>query len=96
MKPWWKTYQTQVLEETTPWGVVRHLKITRRDGKEVRTKWDVLQHIKDEMLGEDVAVIEVFPAQSQVVNQANIRHFWEIPEGHALPFGLHLMGGCDG
>ena len=88
MKNWGATYRTQVLEIITPaWGVTRHLKIMRHDGKEIRTKWDVLQRIKDEILGENVTVVEVFPAHSQVVNEANIRHFWEVPAGF-LPFGL--------
>lgn len=58
-----------------------HLKIRRKDGKSIRTTWDVIQNIKNEICGKDVTVIEVYPATDSVVNEANVRHFFVIQEG---------------
>lgn len=38
--------------------------------------WDELQRIKNECLGEDVWCVEVYPAQDDVVDVANMRHLW--------------------
>lgn len=38
--------------------------------------WDELQRIKNECLGEDTWCIEVFPAQSELVDVQNMRHLW--------------------
>jgi hypothetical protein len=85
MKDWREEYTAQVCHTATVFGFIRHLKVRRRDGKD-GIGWDVLQTIKNEMLGEDVTAVEVYPASDQVVNEANIRHLWEMPE--PLPFTL--------
>lgn len=41
-------------------------------------KWDDLQEIKNEIWGEDVAAIEVYPPAAQVVNNLAIRHLWRL------------------
>lgn len=83
-----EVYHTQVLEVRTTEGVpIRHLKISRRDGKPIRATWDVLQEIKNHAVGENVTMVEVFPAEQELVNEVNYRHLWEVPE---LTFGLHL------
>ena len=53
-----------------------HLRVWRHDGQPVVCDWDTLQAIKNEALGEDVWVIEVFPAEDSVINEFNMRHFW--------------------
>lgn len=42
--------------------------------------WDVLQTIKDEILGPDVYAIEVYPPQGEIVAEEYRRHLWAIPE----------------
>ena len=93
-KTWGDTYTAQVVVNYTPLGPVNHLKIRRHDGKTNRLTWDELMVIKNEMLGEDACAIELFPRDCDVVNEANIRHLWELPQG-VLPegFGLHKRGG---
>ena len=46
--------------------------------------WDDLQRIKREAGYGDWNAVEVYPADSDVVNVANMRHLWILPE--ALPF----------
>ena len=72
-------FQVQVLEVNAPWGLCRHLKVQRTDGKDGIT-WDQLQQIKDEHLGPEVAAVEFYPPATNVVNELNMRHLWEVPE----------------
>ena len=67
-------FQAQVLGDAPH----RHLRVWRHDRSDTLICWDDLQAIKNEMLGEDVAAIEVFPREAAVVNEANMRHLWEV------------------
>lgn len=40
--------------------------------------WDQLQAIKCAVWGNEARAIEVYPAQSQIVNSKNIRHLWRL------------------
>lgn len=51
--------------------------------------WDELQRVKNECLGEDVWCVEVYPAQSDLVDVANIRHLWVLDEPPATKFPTH-------
>jgi hypothetical protein len=42
--------------------------------------WDELQRVKNETLGPDVWCVEVYPAQDDVVDVANMRHLWPLDE----------------
>ena len=80
-----KKYEVQVLDVNVPgWGWTVHLKVRRSDGKGGIT-WDELQAIKDEFAGPEAAAVEVYPAASDLVNEANIRHLWVVPEGIPIP-----------
>jgi hypothetical protein len=93
-KTWGDTYTAQVVVNYTPLGPVNHLKVCRHDGKTNRLTWDELMVIKNEMLGEDACAIELFPRVCAVVNEVNIRHLWELPEGVLLEgFGLKKRDG---
>ena len=76
---WGETYQAQTLDHLMPWGPEQHLIIRRHDGQPVTATWDVLQQIKDDMLGPDVLAIEVYPPTENVVDEANWRHLWTVP-----------------
>lgn len=82
---WMGELETQVLEVLVPgWGMIRHLKVWRYDGKDGIT-WDRLQEVKNECLGPDVLAIEVYPRQDELVNSTPMRHLWEVPEGMSMP-----------
>jgi hypothetical protein len=36
------------------------------------------------MLGPEVLCVEVYPPAADVVNERNMRHLWEVPEGVLL------------
>lgn len=69
---WARVYTTQLQGP--------HLSIRRRDGRPVQCKWDVLQRIKNDTMGPDVAAVEVFPREADVVNEQNTRHLWVVQE----------------
>lgn len=52
-----------------------HLAIRRHDGTEI-LGWDILQRIKNEIVGRDRIAVEVFPAADDLVNEANMRHLF--------------------
>lgn len=85
MNHWAKMYKAEASLSYTCWGMVTHLRISRHDGRIVVCGWDTLQEIKNYVVGEDVRMIEVFPCQHDVVNEANTRHFWEVPDGVEIP-----------
>lgn len=47
--------------------------------------WDELQAVKNLAFGKESVVIEIYPAESKVVNFKNIRHLWLVPNDSKLP-----------
>jgi hypothetical protein len=52
-----------------------HLSIKRRDKLPVHD-WRDLQRIKTELLGPECEAVELYPAESRVVDTANQYHLW--------------------
>ena len=42
--------------------------------------WDVLQQIKDGVGYADFDAMEIYPARDKIVNVANMRHLWVMPQ----------------
>lgn len=88
-------YSVQFYPHQTEWGEVLQLLVRLHTGKPVRS-WADMQRIKNELVGEDRTAIEVFPAESDLIDQANCYHLWVLPEGFKIPFGLHFKGWSAG
>lgn len=56
-----------------------HLRVWREDEEDITLSWSDLMRIKNEVCGEHMTLIEVYPAMHRVVNDAPIRHFWAVP-----------------
>ncbi len=41
--------------------------------------WDTMQAIKNDFFGENVTCVEVYPAQTDLINRGNYRHLWRTP-----------------
>lgn len=65
-------------------GGVTQLLVQRTDGQAKRN-WHDLQAIKNEIAGPERVAVEVFPADSQLVDGAHVTHLWVLPEDFALP-----------
>lgn len=65
---------------------VWHLSIRRQDRAPIHD-WRDLQKIKNEIVGEQVEAIEIYPAEDRLVDTANQYHLWAFPQGQAVPVG---------
>jgi len=66
-----------------------HLSIKRHD-KEPIHDWRDLQSIKNQICGPEVEAIELYPAESRVVDTSNQYHLWAcMTPGMLLPVGFH-------
>lgn len=52
----------------------------------IRPSWWEMQRIKNELAGNAATAVEVYPPQDEVVDEANMFHFWVLPG--PLTFGL--------
>ncbi len=56
-----------------------HLDIRRHDGAAI-TQWRELQQIKNELVGPEHEAVELFPAESRLVDTGNQYHLWVCPD----------------
>lgn len=63
-----------------------HLSIKRNDRAPVHD-WRDLQRIKNEIVGAEAEAVELYPAESRLVDGANQYHLWCFP-GYRFPFGF--------
>ncbi len=81
-------YQVALFIDDTPWGRVTHLSIKNRD-RGARHDWRDLQRIKNELCGLEREAIEIYPAESRLVDCADQFHLWVLASGQTLPLGFH-------
>jgi hypothetical protein len=94
-----------VLDKTCRGGLYRtfneyplwHLEISRRDETPIRD-WQILQAIKNEVVGKQYEAVELYPAQSRLMDVQNKYHLWILApkEGEGkpprFPLGLKQYG----
>lgn len=80
-------YLVRKLTKTEDGYSITHLSIRRLDRGHAKD-WREFQQIKNELLGEEVEAIELYPAESRLVDCANQFHLWALPEGEQFPFGF--------
>ena len=47
----------------------------------IANHWSEMQRIKNEIFGENTVAIEYYPAQSMMIDRANIYWMWVFPDG---------------
>lgn len=84
-------YQVNVRDEqprAEGWPRLLWLSIKRRDREPIRD-WRVLQEIKNLIVGPEHEAVELFPAESRLVDTANQYHLWVIADPAVrFPFGF--------
>lgn len=65
----------------------RHILVKRRDNRPSRD-WRHFQRIKNETVGEESEAVELYPAESRLVDATNQFHLWVMPEGAWVPVGF--------
>jgi hypothetical protein len=68
-------------------GTARLLNIRRHDWQPV-TDWRAKQSIKNGIAGPECEAVELYPAESRVVDTLNWFHLWVLPPGQQFPFGF--------
>jgi hypothetical protein len=53
----------------------KHLRVKRIDDQPIHNYMD-LQEIKNDLLGEDVVAVEIYPKKSDFKNDSNTYHIW--------------------
>lgn len=71
-----------------------HLSIKRHD-REPMNDWRVMQRIKTEIAGAEAEGMELYPAESRVVDTANQYHLWVLIGAGPLPFGFQAGARTD-
>jgi hypothetical protein len=74
-----------------------HLSIHDR-GRTTKHDWRDFQRIKNELVGEDREAIEIYPAESRLVDASNEYHLWVMPEGTDVGWGFtqrHVLDSTD-
>lgn len=56
------------------YGKIVHLWVRRNDEQPIG--WTQLQRVKNEILGNEVTAIQVFPKKSKLIDQVNMYHLW--------------------
>lgn len=82
-----RVYSAQFFTTHTAWGDVIRMSVRRHDASPIR-RWSDLQRIKAENGYGDRTGVEVYPADSELVDVANMYHIWILPAGFNLPFTL--------
>ncbi len=79
---------TRLVASQPGWPPLLHLSIKRIDRAPVHD-WRELQQIKNEIVGPDCEAVELYPAESRVVDTANQYHLWCLAApGTRFPFGF--------
>ena len=86
----WRNVTYQVVKrEMRTWDgrPLVHLAVSRHDRRCARD-WRHLQAIKNQLVGPECEAVELFPADSRMVDTCNVTHLWCIDDPEfCFPFG---------
>jgi hypothetical protein len=75
-------------------GAMYHLSIKRLDQDPIHD-WRDLQAIKNELVGSENEAVELYPAESRIVDAANQYHLWVAKDpAYRFPFGFTQSDDC--
>jgi hypothetical protein len=80
--------------EHSVFGVIAHLSFKVHD-KQPHHDWRDMQRIKNEICGPEFDAVEIFPAESKLVDSANQYHLF-VFQTYKLPFGFQTRLVGDG
>jgi hypothetical protein len=73
---YWLNNLYQVEVRRFPGDAAVQLNIRRRDGKALYRDWRHFQWIKNQLVGPECEAIELYPAESRMVDTSNKYHLW--------------------
>jgi hypothetical protein len=83
---------TKKMAEGAQW-----LSIRSNDRKAIHD-WRHFQRIKNELVGDEREAVEIYPRESQMVDEANTYHLWVLDSADTMPFGFKTgrrVGGSE-
>jgi hypothetical protein len=80
-------YQVSLYEYNSPWGPLIWLAIINKD-RSARHDWRDFQRIKNELVGPDFEAMEMYPAETRLVDTNNQFHMFVLPKGKTFPIGF--------
>lgn len=86
------TYEVWVRTRPVPgWTDMIWLSIKRRDKQPIdKDRWRILQRIKNELVGPENEGMEMYPAESRLVDTSNQYHLWcFVSPQYRFPFGFN-------
>lgn len=86
-----ETYQVAAIRSDHPiFGKIMQINIRRRDGNVIFRDWRHFQDIKNQLAGPECEAVELYPAESRVIDTANKYHLWCIlDDTKGIPLGWH-------
>lgn len=95
----WRNNLYQVIEEQLEpiegWPPLTYLSIKRLDRNPIHD-WRDLQRIKNELVGEEAEGVELYPAESRLVDNANQYHMYCVKPPYKWPFGFRERSISEG
>lgn len=84
-------YQVATIRSEHPdFGPVMQINIRRRDGNVIFRDWREFQDIKNQLAGPECEGLELYPAESRVIDVNNKYHIWCILDtAKTIPIGWH-------
>ena len=73
---YWINERYQVARRAFPGTPMVQLNIRRRDGKPILRDWRHFQEIKNQLVGAECEGVELYPAESRLVDTSNKYHIW--------------------
>ena len=64
------------------------ISIRSNDRKAIRD-WRHFQKIKNELAGDEREALEIYPKESELIDEANTYHLWVLASTDRMPFGFH-------
>lgn len=81
------TVQLRLVEGPPPFHSVMWLSIRRTDRRPLHD-WRDLQRIKNDLVGPEVEAVELYPAESRLVDTTNQYQLWAFVNGWKFPYGF--------
>jgi hypothetical protein len=69
-----------------PFGAVIELSVKRLNQEPI-FDWRDMQRIKNELFGRECEMVQVFPAESRLMDTSNQYWFYAFPSGYRIPLG---------
>lgn len=84
----WVNEIYQVTKTVSADESMAQINIRRRDGKPIFRDWRHFQAIKNQLCGAECEGVEIYPAESRLVDTSNKYHLWVILDpAYRFPFG---------